>query len=210
MEPDQIAEDVSERGSAQRVEKCAELGSNHSTEDSDKGAKDTAEHNEQKSNDQQAVRFKEEVIDQELEPAKIKETKNTNKKASKESPSSDTLYICTECGKSFNQLQTLKRHIRTHAAHTSYQCSECDQSFSQLTSVEESEEVSDHYPEPVHIKEEVIDPELEPGRIAQDVSELGAIRVVEDTTELQSPSEIHCKRKMPEAQRLTCKNWYWR
>lgn len=73
------------------------------------------------------------------------------------------------------------------------------------TSVEESEEVSDHYPEPVHIKEEVIDPELEPGRIAQDVSELGAIRVVEDTTELQSSSEIHCKRKMPEAQRLTCR-----
>jgi len=45
-------------------------------------------------------------------------------------------YLCTFCGKGFNDTFDLKRHTRTHTGVRPYKCNHCDKSFTQRCSLE--------------------------------------------------------------------------
>merc|ERR1711963_1280402 len=45
-------------------------------------------------------------------------------------------YLCTFCGKGFNDTFDLKRHTRTHTGVRPYKCNLCEKSFTQRCSLE--------------------------------------------------------------------------
>jgi len=45
-------------------------------------------------------------------------------------------YLCTFCGKGFNDTFDLKRHTRTHTGVRPYKCNFCEKSFTQRCSLE--------------------------------------------------------------------------
>ncbi|MGH0167639.1 UNVERIFIED_CONTAM: hypothetical protein FKN15_053071 [Acipenser sinensis] len=76
------------------------------------------------------VIIKEEVLELESDP--IEEGDADHFERWQQITTGEKLHCCTECGRSFTQLQHLKTHQRIHTGEKPYRCTECGKSFTQL------------------------------------------------------------------------------
>ncbi|MGH0159111.1 UNVERIFIED_CONTAM: hypothetical protein FKN15_066629 [Acipenser sinensis] len=78
----------------------------------------------------ESVIIKEEVLELESDP--IEEGGADHFERQQQIYAGQKLHCCTECGRSFTQLQHLKTHQRIHTGEKPYRCTECGKSFTQL------------------------------------------------------------------------------
>ncbi|XP_033853061.3 zinc finger protein 135-like [Acipenser ruthenus] len=75
------------------------------------------------------VIIKEEVLELESDP--IEEGGADHFERWQQITTGEKLHCCTECGKSFTQLQHLKTHLRVHTGEKPYSCTQCGKRFTQ-------------------------------------------------------------------------------